>query len=98
MSGGRYNHLYRQEPDELLGLGRVEDLTAIRDRLIELGASDIATEVDEILSAITAFQEKAGRQMTKLGDVLQAVEWLDSNDWDEDQVKEVIGRFRASHD
>ncbi|WP_280420887.1 hypothetical protein [Nocardia carnea] len=96
MSGGAYNYLHRQEPDDLLGLGRVDDLTAIRDRLIELGARDIATEVDEILGAISTFRERAGRQMTTLGDVLQAVEYLDSNDWGEGQVQEVIGRFHAS--
>lgn len=96
MSGGTYNHLYRQQPGELLA-GEA-DLTAIRTRLAELGAGDVATEVDEILSAITAYNEQVERQMSKLRDVLLAVEQLDSNSADEDHVREVIARFRTSHD
>ncbi|WP_280436562.1 hypothetical protein [Nocardia carnea] len=96
MSGGHYNHLYSRQPDELLA--HSGDLTAVRDRLAELGAADVATEVDEILSAIATYREQVERQMSKLGDVLQAVERLDSHEGDEEQVQEVIARFRTSHD
>lgn len=96
MSGGTYNHLYRQKPGELLA--GEQNLTAIRARLVELGAGDVATEVDEILAAIATYTEQVERQMSKLRDILQAVEQLDSNSTDEEHVREVIARFRTSHD
>lgn len=96
MSGGTYNHLYRQKPDELLT--READLTALRARLAELGAGDVATEVDEILGAIATYNEQVERQMSKLRDILQAVEQLDSNSADEEHVRDVIARFQTSHD
>ena len=102
MSGGRYNHLYRADPGEIVD--RRADLTAIRDRLVELDAGDIAIEIDEILGAIgddreqTADRDRIARQLSKIGEVLQAVELLDSDDWDEKQAREVITRFRESHD
>ncbi|MGI5218882.1 hypothetical protein [Nocardia sp. CA-290969] len=90
------NDLHRQKPAELLA--REGDLTAIRDRLADLGAGDVATEVDEILGAIATYNEQVERQMAKLRDVLRAVERLDSGNGDRQQVQEVIGRFRMSHD
>ncbi|WP_040838237.1 hypothetical protein [Nocardia brevicatena] len=96
MTGGRYHYLYRQEPDELLG--RSDDLTAIRDRLSELGAADVATEVDEIIAAINSYRTQVERRMDKVANVLRAVESLDSGDGGEDDVAEAVTRYRAHVD
>lgn len=96
MTGGRYNYLYRQEPEELLGHG--DDLTAIRDRLAELGAADVATEVDEIIAAIDSYRTQVERRMDKVADVLRAVESLDSDDGDKGDVEKAVTRYRAHVD
>ncbi|WP_280401567.1 hypothetical protein [Nocardia carnea] len=96
MTDGRDNDLSSCKPDELLA--REGDLIAVRDRLAESGAGDVATEVAEILSAIATYREQVERQQAKLGEVLRAVESLDSGNGDEEHVREVIARFRTAHD
>lgn len=92
MSGGSYNYLFRAEPDELIR--RRDDLTAMRDRLVELGAADVASAFEEVIAEITDYLHQVEWRMAKIADVLQAVEWLDSNDWGEDQFKAALAEYR----
>ncbi|MFI6311278.1 hypothetical protein ACIBEK_14320 [Nocardia fusca] len=102
MSGGGDNYLSELGPEELLG--RSGDLTAVRDRLVELGAADVATELDEVLSAIAGYhepdienyREQVERRMAKIADVVRAVEREGSEDGR--QVEEAVTRYRADID
>lgn len=101
MSGGD-KYLSELGPEELRG--RSDDLTAVRDRLVELGAADVATELDEVLSAIARYDEpdienyraQVERRMAKIADVLRAVERESSGDGR--QVEEAVTRYRAGID
>ncbi|WP_040792260.1 hypothetical protein [Nocardia paucivorans] len=96
MTGGRYNYLYRRDPEELLGLD--DELTAVRERLAELGAADVATEIDEIIAAIDSYRTQVERRMDKVASVLRAVESLDSDAGDDSDVEEAVARYRAHVD
>ncbi|MCX0270148.1 hypothetical protein NLM24_05395 [Nocardia zapadnayensis] len=99
-SGDKY--LSELGPEELRG--RSDELTAVRDRLVELGAADVATELDEVLSAIADYDEpdienyraQVERRMAKIADVLRAVEREGSGDGR--QVEEAVTRYRAGID
>ncbi|MEU4841113.1 hypothetical protein [Nocardia testacea] len=101
MSGSE-NHLSELGPEELLG--HRDDLTAVRDRLVESGAADVATELDEVLAAVAAYHEpgienyheQVERRMAKVSDVLRAVEREDSGD--SGQLEEAVNRYRAGID
>lgn len=101
MSGGG-KYLSDLGPEELLG--RSDDLTAVRDRLVELGAADVATELDEVLSAIAGYdepdienyREQVERRLAKIADVLRAVERENSGDGR--QIEEAVTRYRAGID
>lgn len=101
MSGSE-NHLSELGPEELLG--HRDDLTAVRDRLVESGAADVATELDEVLAAVAAYHEpgienyheQVERRMAKIADVLRAVEREDSGD--SGQLEEAVNRYRAGID
>ncbi|MEV0106655.1 hypothetical protein AB0H42_10000 [Nocardia sp. NPDC050799] len=101
MSGGD-KCLSELGPEELRG--RSDDLAAVRDRLVELGAADVATELDEVLSAIARYDEpdiedhraQVERRMAKIADVLRAVERENSGDGR--QVEEAVTRYRAGID
>lgn len=102
MSGGGDNYLSELGPEELLG--HSDDLTAVRDRLVELGAADVATELDEVLSAIADYhepdienyREQVERRMTKIADVLRAVE--QENSGDGRRITEAVARYRTGID
>ncbi|MFE4867721.1 hypothetical protein [Streptomyces sp. NPDC056682] len=85
MSGGSYDYLYWQVPE--LG-GHVGQLEAMAERLEALPyAAEAAAATRRILEAISD---------EKLADVWRAVEWWDSGDYGEDQVREAIDEHRAS--
>ncbi|MEV3962968.1 hypothetical protein AB0M34_19040 [Nocardia sp. NPDC050193] len=102
MSGGGDKYLSDLGPEDLLG--RSDELTAVRDRLVELGAADVATELDEVLSAIADYDEpdienyrpQVERRMAKIADVLRAVER--ENSGDSRQIEEAVTRYRAGID
>ncbi|MGW6335098.1 hypothetical protein [Nocardia rhamnosiphila] len=101
MSGGD-KCLSELGPEELRG--RTDELAAVRDHLVELGAADVATELDEVLSAIARYDEpdiedhraQVERRMADIADVLRAIERESSGD--DRQVQEAITRYRAGID
>lgn len=90
MSGGSYNYLYSRE---LGDGGTVDDLRRAQRRLKELGYADDAAES---VAVVLRMLEDAEQKKATLDDVLQALEWWDSNDWSEDQFREALGKFRAA--
>lgn len=86
MSGGSYNYLYCH----VTGLdGRQEDIARMGRRLQESGYYAAARATRDVLRML----EAAERVAQSLEDVWHAVEWADSGDYGEDQVREVVGKF-----
>jgi hypothetical protein len=82
MSGGSYDYLYFHVAE--LG-GRRGDLETMAARLEGLPyAVEAAAATRRILEAISD---------EKLAKVWRAVEWWDSGDYDEDQVREAVAEY-----
>lgn len=93
MSGGAYGYV-TQRIDEI---GRIDnggaDWEQLCDRVADCGwMPDVAAEI----AAITAVAESLTARLRKLGAVLEAVEWWDSNDYGEGQVRDALAEFRAA--
>jgi hypothetical protein len=95
MSGGSYNYLC-----DVLDLDRLlrheHDLQAMAARLAGLGwAKDAARETEELLVMLRQWQVRADVRVERLREVWKAVEWWDSCDWSEDQVREALAKYRS---
>ena len=93
MSGGSYNYLCNRMADEILQIeGDIENMT---ERLASLGyAKDAAKETALLLARMRTFEVYVETAMERLRDVWKAVEWWDSADWGEDEVKQALEKYR----
>lgn len=94
MSGGSYDYLFIKDWWEIHGAEA--DLEAMRDRLAGLGyADDAARETAELLLLIRQYRVRVNVMMERLSGVFRAVEWWDSCDSSEDQVKIRLKEYRG---
>jgi hypothetical protein len=100
MSGGSYNYLGSICYDDLAELlSKESDLRDMADRLAGLGyAQDAAAETEELLVMLRQWKTRAEVRVRRLIDVWHAVEWWDSCDWSEEQVRTALERYRAGSD
>lgn len=84
MSGGSYDYLCFKEPGDSYNPSDAERMVR---RLTEYGFLGAAEEVRRVF-LISPSKE--------LQDLMQAVEWRDSNDWGDDQVVEVGNRYHEA--
>lgn len=98
MSGGSYNYLcYASDLEDLVG--KQQDLQEMVDRLAGLGyAQDAASESLELLLMLRQLQVHIEARMRRLKDVWKAIEWWDSSDYGEDQVKAALAKYREAPD
>ena len=95
MSGGSYNYLCNRAPEELLNVK--QDLQDMVNRLAGLDyAQDAAKDAQILLSLVNQFEERADVIQKRLYPVFGAVEWWDSNDVGEDDVKGALVEYRGS--
>lgn len=93
MSGGSHNYLCFA--DNLWD--REEDLRHMADRLIELGyAEEAANETIATLFDLQMAKASLNEQISRLHKVWKAVEWMDSGDSGEDQLKAVLKEYDKS--
>lgn len=96
MSGGSYNYLIHKDAGELLQGNGVGDLQAMSDRLAGLGyAVDAARETQEVLLQIRQAQNRIQTSIDRLRVVWRAVEWWDSCDSSESDLKKALGEYRG---
>lgn len=94
MSGGSYNYLCYAESDTLLH--NTETIKEMSDRLAGLGyASDAAAETEDLLLLIRQALNRIEARRKRLEGVWKAIEWWDSADWGEDQVKKALEEYRG---
>lgn len=95
MSGGSYNYLcHAFDLDDLLE--RRHSLREMADRLAGLGyAEDAAKETEELLVLLNQWCVRAEVRRNRLADVWKAVEWWDSCDSGEDDVREALAKYRG---
>jgi hypothetical protein len=93
MSGGSYNYLCYKDGHQILEA--MGDLEAMSARLAGLGyANDAAAETEDLLVLMRQALNRVGVRMRRLEKVWHAVEWWDSADYGEDQVKEALAEYR----
>lgn len=94
MSGGSYDYLCVKEADDLFA--DASQLQRMADRLAGLGwAEDVAKDTYDLLAIITTQRTRVDAAMRRLRDVFHAVEWWDSMDWSEDQVRQALDTYRG---
>jgi hypothetical protein len=94
MSGGSYDYLCWVQDLEEVNAKRAQ-LREMADRLAALGyAQDAAAETEELLVLLQQWEVRAQVRVKRLAQVWKAVEWWDSGDWSEDQVREALGEYR----
>jgi hypothetical protein len=88
MSGGAYNYLYSHVRQGGLG-GYLEELGEMRARLEASGYEAPARATREVIRALNGAERMAGA----LERVWHAVEWCDSGDYGEDEVRAAVAAF-----
>ncbi|MBD0743589.1 hypothetical protein [Streptomyces sp. CBMA152] len=90
MSGGSYNYLHTHA-------GGLEDQRGDIEAMAKcLAGLPYAERVAEATRRVMALLDEAEAAAQELADVWKAVEWWDSGDWDENDVREVIEEYRIS--
>jgi len=92
MSGGSYNYLF-SKTGENIDEAR-QDMSEMLDRLVELGYLEAAKETQDAISILDLFKLKIQEKIDRLSKVWKAVEWYDSNDWEEDEIEKAIEEYR----
>ncbi|MFI6979328.1 hypothetical protein ACIBSV_12180 [Embleya sp. NPDC050154] len=95
MSGGSYNYLcFALDIGELHT--RINDLDEMTDRLAALGyADDAARESAELLARLRQWDVRATVAIKRLRKVWEAVEYWDSSDAGEDDVRAALAEYRG---
>lgn len=98
MSGGSYNYLCHVQDLEDLRSHRY-DLEEMASRLAGLGyAQDAARETEELLLLLRQWEVRAAARLERLTEVWKAVEWWDSCDSGEDEVRAALAKYRDDTD
>ena len=95
MSGGSFNYLCHKDASDLLtgGLGDAQDMG---DALASLGyAQDAAKETFALIAAVRAAQARLDAFLERLQPVWKAMEWWQSCDWGENDLKRALAEYRG---
>lgn len=93
MSGGSYDYLCYADEHEILQRRAV--LRQMADRLTGLGyAEDAAGETEDLIAIIAQYERRARSRIRRLSAVWRAVEWWDSNDSSEDDIRAALEKYR----
>lgn len=90
MSGGSYNYLCHKTDDLSGRRGTVEEMAQRLEGLPY--ASEAAADTRRVLALLADAQAQAER----LADVWHAVEWWDSSDYGEDDVRDAIAKYTST--
>jgi hypothetical protein len=94
MSGGSFNYLCHKEADELLHGGH-EDAEQMAGALAALGyAEDAAKATIALLVEIREVSARLDRSLDAIRPVWKAMEWWQSCDWGENELKAALADFR----
>ena len=92
MSGGIYDYLCFTGMPEILE--RIGDMEKIEERLSQLGEIDIAQDIHELVLYCNKARDQISEMFGRLQDVFYAVEWYDSGDWDAEELKKELDKYK----
>lgn len=96
MSGSSYEYLYfNSVSDMLTKYGALEQLERMCKRLEGLSYAKLAAAKSRrVQDRLTKLEASIQKNLDDLHDVWRAVEWWDSGDWGEGEVKRAIEKMR----
>ena len=92
MSGGIYDYLCFTGMPEILE--RIGDMEKIEERLSQLGEIDIAQDIHELVLCCNKARYQIPAMFDRLQDVFYAVEWYDSGDWNAEDLKKELDKYK----
>lgn len=92
MSGGTYDYLCFTGMPEIIE--RTGDMERIEERLSQLGEIDIAQDIHELVICCKKARYQISAMFDRLQDVFYAVEWYDSGDWNEEELKKELDKYK----
>ena len=96
MSGGSFNYLCYRDASQLLSGESDGELQAMADKLAELEyAADASKETRELILVLRQTKDRVENYISRLRDIWHAVEWWESGDSSEDDVKENLAKYRG---
>ncbi|MFJ4925285.1 hypothetical protein [Streptomyces sp. NPDC088736] len=98
MSGGSYNYLAEHQVGDLEA--RRGTIEAMRDRLAGLEADGVpgAARAARLTRYVLIHLDLAEARAQELADVWHAVEWRDSYDWGDEQMREAFAEWAEKTD
>ena len=98
MSGGSYGYLHQAPSDAGSLAAQVHDLERMRDRLDELAAQEVpgAAYGAYMTRVSLAHLRRAVHTARRITEIWHAVEWRDSGDWSEEQMREALAQFEGA--
>ena len=94
MSGGSYDYLYCKEVANLFENDEI--LQAMADRLLDIGAGSLAArDTGSLLVELEHIRLRFELIMERLSPVWKAVEWYDSKDFGESDVRAAIEKYNS---
>lgn len=94
MSGGSFNYLYCKNNIELFDC--VSDLEDIEDALIKYDYVDVAKDTRRLIEYIKTALVRVDVLSNQLKPVFKAVEYRESCDYGDEDLKKVIEKYRMS--
>ena len=73
---------------------RIDELESMRESLIKYGYEDIAKDTQRLIEYIKSADCVIGTLKDMLKPVFHAVEWKESGDWGEEDMVEVLEKYR----
>lgn len=95
MSGGCYNYLCCKSSLEDI-VTEEEYLEQVIKDLIKYDYKDISNDVNNLLQDIKETRVRIEEQLERLNQVFKAVEWYESGDYGESNLKEILEQYRSS--
>lgn len=93
MSGGSFNYLCWSTGEGLFK--QQSDLKDMVAALNDLGAEDAAKETRDLLVAIETISKRLDAKVERLSAVWKAVEWMQSGDWDQEELNTALRQYRG---
>lgn len=95
MSGGSYDYLYAKVEDGLFTGDYTDGLYHLERMAERLEGLDWCSEIGRDVRALIKRAQQIDAELTRFRDVFHAVEWWDSGDWTESDVREAVAKYRG---
>jgi hypothetical protein len=94
VSGGSFNYLFIKDADEVFA-NPTELRRMVQELTVFPEAADVAADAANALAVVDYQTARLQTHLDRLKDVFHAIEWWQSGDWSEDDVRKAIAEYRC---